>query len=121
MNCSVRSVPIAQHWCQASCDVRRAAAGERVDQVPPQEAGALGQVILVASRLGAYCRAAWYLLVAAGEAADGNASAPAPEAAAPFSRYCSVLKLLMRHSILQRVQVRRESAAACCTACAVVG
>lgn len=73
-----------------------------MDRVPPQEAGALGQVILVASRLGAYCRAAWYLLVAAG---DSSASAPAPESAAPFSRYCEVLKLLMRHSILRRVQV----------------
>ena len=80
-----------------------------VEQVPPQEAAALGQVILVASRLDAYCRAAaWYLLVAVGEVPDADGSAPPPaDAAAPFSRYREVLKLPVRDYILRRVQVRQ--------------
>lgn len=60
--------------------------------------GVFGQAILVASRLGAYSRAAWGLLVAAGSPGGTDSS--------PLARYCDVLKALVRHSILQRVEVR---------------
>ena len=65
--------------------------------------GVFGQAILVASRLGAYSRVAWELLVE-----SGNQSGAVGPESSPLARYCDALKALMRHSILQRVEVRRR-------------
>jgi hypothetical protein len=63
----------------------------------------LGPAILVAFRLGAYARAAWALLFAAGEPLPSGTDA----AASPLQRYCAALKLLLRSQILSGVRVRR--------------
>lgn len=58
-----------------------------------------GQAILVSSRLGAYCGAAWRLLEG-----EGAKHADADKAS-PLSHFCDVLKLLIRQHIIQRMQV----------------
>eukprot|EP00892_Ulva_mutabilis_P004455 jgi/Ulvmu1/2381/UM130_0014.1 len=76
--------------------------------------GVFGQAILVASRLGAYSRAAWELLVESG----GQGGSVGPDSP-PLARYCDSLKALIRHSILQRVEAlhgsARDSKSAACS------
>lgn len=73
--------------------------GEAVAENSTSEIGVFGQAILVASRLGAYCGAAWRLLEG-----EGARHADADKAS-PLSHFCDVLKLLIRQRIIHRVQV----------------
>ena len=88
--------------------------GEAVADNSTSEVGVFGQAILVSSRLGAYCGAAWRLLQ------DEGARHTDPDKASPLSHFCDVLKLLVRQRIIQCVQVWHRCLSHCTCMIAVV-
>jgi hypothetical protein len=89
----------------ADCDVQF--TDEAVEENSTSEFGLFGQAILVSSRLGAYCGAAWRLLQ------DEGAQHADPDKASPLSHFCGALKLLIRQRIIHRVKV-------CCVCLGIV-
>lgn len=87
--------------------------------------GLVGQAIIVASRVSAYSRAAWELLVQCAEESEEGGAAEGSEGSAeeedsggaapqaPLAHYCSGLRLLVQQLILLRCQV-----GPCCDAAA---
>jgi hypothetical protein len=84
---------------ERSADIDVRPADEAVAENSTSEFGLFGQAILVSSRLGAYCGAAWRLLEM-----DGTTHAD-PDKASPLSHFCCALKLLIRQRIIHQVQV----------------